>query len=80
MYQEIEPQVLPANITDLQGVAQVEFYDDNQGQLVILKSPTTSPKTYSYLYRPPAGVSNFSFYVKTTDTSGNVTTSNKISK
>jgi penicillin-binding protein 1C len=71
---------LSANITDLQGVAQVEFYDDTQGQLIILKNPTTAPKTYSYLYRPPAGVNTFSFYIKTTDTSGNVTTSNKITK
>ena len=71
---------LSANITDLQGVAQVEFYDDTQGQLIILKNPTTAPKTYSYLYRPPSGVNTFSFYIKTTDTSGNVTTSNKITK
>ena len=71
---------LSANITDLQGVAQVEFYDDIQGQLIILKNPTTAPKTYSYLYKPPASVNNFSFYIKTTDTSGNVTTSNKITK
>lgn len=71
---------LSANITDLQGVAQVEFYDDTQGQLIILKNPTTAPKTYSYLYKPQSGVNNFSFYIKTTDTSGNVTTSNKITK
>jgi len=72
--------VLSANVTDAQGVAQVEFYDDIQGQLIIFKKPTTAPKTYSYTYKPPAGISNFSFYVKATDTSGNVTTSNKIIK
>jgi hypothetical protein len=72
--------ILSANVTDVQGVAQVEFYDDIQGQLIILKKPTTAPKTFTYNYKPPAGISNFSFYLKATDTSGNVTTSNKIIK
>lgn len=72
--------VLSANVTDVQGVAQVEFYDDIQGQLIILKNPTTAPKTFVYKYKPPAGVNKFSFYVKATDTSGNFTTSNKIIK
>ncbi|MEX0597606.1 MAG: penicillin-binding transpeptidase domain-containing protein, partial [Candidatus Paceibacterota bacterium] len=71
---------LLANITDIQGVAQVEFYDDIQGQLIILKKPTTAPKTYSYIYKPPSNISNFSFYIKATDTSGNITISNKVIK
>ena len=72
--------VLSANVTDTQGVAQVEFYDDTQGQLIILKKPTTAPKTFTYNYKPPSGIGTFSFYLKATDTSGNVTTSNKIIK
>lgn len=71
---------LTADITDLQGVSQVEFYDEVQGKLITLKNPITAPKTYSYLYKPPSVVNNFSFYIKATDTSGNVTTSNKIIK
>lgn len=72
--------VLSANVTDTQGVAQVEFYDDTQGQLIILKKPTTGSKTFTYNYNPVASISSFSFYLKATDTSGNVTTSNKIIK
>jgi hypothetical protein len=72
--------ILSANVTDTQGVAQVEFYDDTQGQLIILKKPTTAPKTFTHNYKPPSGIGSFSFYLKATDTSGNVTTSNKIIK
>jgi len=72
--------VLSANVTDTQGVAQVEFYDDTQGQLIILKKPTTESKTFTYNYNPVASISSFIFYLKATDTSGNVTTSNKIIK
>ena len=72
--------VLSANVTDLQGVAQVEFYDETQGQLVILKKPTIAPKTFTYNYKPPLGISSFNFYLKATDTSGNIINSNKIIK
>jgi penicillin-binding protein 1C len=72
--------VLSANVTDIQGVSQVEFYDDIKGQLVILKNPTITPKTFTYNYKPSVGIGSFSFYLKATDISGNVTTSNKIIK
>ena len=72
--------VLSANITDIQGVAQVEFWDDTMGQLNLIKKPTIAPKTYSYTYKPPLGAGPFNFWIKTTDTSGNVTTTNKIPK
>jgi membrane carboxypeptidase/penicillin-binding protein PbpC len=72
--------VLSANITDIQGVAQVEFWDDTIGQLNLIKKPTIAPKTYSYTYKPPLAAGPFSFWIKTTDTSGNITTTNKLAK
>ena len=72
--------VLSANITDTQGIAQVEFWDDTVGQLNLIKKPSIAPKTYSYTYKPPITAGPFNFWIKTTDTSGNVTTTNKIAK
>lgn len=72
--------VLSANITDNQSIAQVEFWDETQGQLNLIKKPTSGSQTYSYTYKPNSSTGSYSFYIKATDTSGNVTTTNKITQ